>query len=258
MPVRSEVKQRVLLSLLSGEKKLAELKSDLRIRETTILHVLKDFETLGVTSKVSGIYGLTSLGIVEALVCEDLLSTARVLEKFKDFWLSHNIESVPRSLLTRIGLLEDSTLVKTETNELGKVHETFLQMLLDSKVIRGTSPIFHPDYVKAFEVLLNQGDSVELILTAPVLAKTLETAAGEVDLLRKYIVDEKLKIYLHENLWVALTVSDKSLSLGLFSHDGNYDYGMDLVSMSDKAIEWGNELFQSYLSESRRLGVENL
>jgi predicted transcriptional regulator len=247
-----------MLSLLSGEKKLAELKTDLNTRETTILHVLKEFETLDITSKKSGTYSLTSLGIIEASICKDTISAARVLEKFKEFWVFHDVKPIPQLLLTKIGELEDSTLVKTEANKLEKVHETFMQMLLSSKMIKGTSPIFHSDYVKAFEILLGQGASVQLILTVPVLKKTMETTIGETDLLQRYIESEKLKIYLNDDLKVALTITEKGFSLGLFAQDGNYDYGMDLLSVSDPAVKWGHRLFQSYLEQSRRLRTEDI
>ncbi len=48
--LRSELKQKILLSLLSGDKKLSDIKADVASTETTILHALKEFEKLDLTT----------------------------------------------------------------------------------------------------------------------------------------------------------------------------------------------------------------
>jgi len=255
-PIRSELKQKIILNLLNGEKKLSELKTGVEARETSILHVLKEFEKLNLTTKTSGAYSLTSLGIIEAQIFQDVVLTTEVIEKFKDFWLNHDIKPIPPQLKSRLGALKDSTLIHPEETELGQVYTNFLQILMTSKKVTGISPIFHPDYVPIIEHLLSQGNNVDLILTNAVLNKTLSTA--HLDQLKKNFVEGTLKIYLNEDLRVALTVTEKNFSLGLFTLVGDYDDNMDLISTSPKAIQWGEELFQIKLKESRRIGPEAL
>jgi predicted transcriptional regulator len=254
--IRSELKQKILLNLLEGEKKLSELRSGVAGRETSILHVLKEFENLNLTTKTSGAYSLTSLGIIEAQIFQDVVSTAEVIEKFKEFWLTHNIKPIPPKLISRLGALKDSVLVHTEKTQLGQVYANFIQILMTSKKVTGISPIFHPDYVPIIENLLSHGNNVDLILTSEVLKKTLSSA--HLDELKKNFVDETLKIFLNEDLRFALTVTDKNFSLGLFTLDGDYDDNMDLISTNPKAIQWGEELFQIKLKESTRIGPEVL
>ena len=253
-PLRSDLKQKILLSLLNGEKKIAELTADVGTRETSILHVLKEFEALNLTTKFGGTYKLTSLGIIDAQICKECYTATEVIEKFRDFWLSHDISPIPPHLILRTGALKDSSLIKTETSELGKVHQTFLQVLMSSKGVKGSSPIFHSDFVEVFKQLLNQGEPVELVLTSAVLEKTLATAESE--LLKKYIAEGRLKIYLKDDLKVALTVTESAFSLGLYTLNSEYDYNMDLVSFSQDAILWGNELFQECVKGSRRIGLD--
>jgi predicted transcriptional regulator len=105
--------------------------------------------------------------------------TAEVIEDLKEFWLIHDVTPIPPYLMLRIGELKGSNLIKTATSELGKVHQNFLQVLSTSKTVRGTSPIFHPDYVHVFKQLLSQGSTVDLILTRSVLEKTLASAESE-------------------------------------------------------------------------------
>lgn len=249
-PLKSELKLKILLSLLPDGKNLSGLKSIVDARETTILHVLEEFEKQSLTAKSHGVYSLTSLGIVEAQISNQIYSTAEVVGNFKEFWLNHDVSPIPAPLLLRLGALKDSTLIKNESSDLGKVHETFMQVLLSSKKIKGISPIFHPDYVSAVRHLLSQGNSVELVLNESVLRKILGSA--EAELLRKYMVEGNLKIFLKENLKIALTITEKSFSLGLFDLEGEYDYSMDLISLNREAIMWGEDLFRGVFNESNR------
>lgn len=247
-----------MLSLLEGNKRLAELKADIRTRETSILHALKNLEALNLTTKSSGAYMLTPLGIMEAQICGEYSSFADVIEEFKDFWLLHDVTAIPPYLLLKIGALKDSTLVRTEGSELGSgsVLKTFVEILQASKSIRGISPLFHPDFVSLFKQLLSQGVSVELIVTGAVLQKTL--ASADFELMRKYVEEHRLRIFLRENLKVALTVTENIFSLGLFTLDGEYDDKMDMVSFNREAVDWGEELFQDYLKGSGEIGLEVL
>lgn len=245
-----------MLILLKSPKSLAELKTEVGKRETTILHTIKHLEVLNLTTKYGKTYALTSLGMMEALILEETSSAIKVVEKFKDFWHLHDITAIPNYFLQSIGALKNSILIRTETLELSKVHKTFLKILMTSKRIMGTSPIFHPDYVKTFKNLLHQGASVELILTSVVLNKIL--ALADPELLIDYIKEERLKIFLNDDLRVALTVTENTFSLGLFNMDGEYDYNMDLISYSPKALEWGNDFFQHYIKKARIMGLETL
>jgi predicted transcriptional regulator len=117
------------------------------------------------------------------------------------------------------------------------------------------SPIFHSDYVGAFQRLLGEGATVDLILTSDVLDKTLTLA--DTKQIIDYIMRDKLRIFLTDELKIALTVTENGFSMGLFTKDGEYDYTRDLVSDSPKAIEWGEELFRHHLKEAKKLDIES-
>jgi predicted transcriptional regulator len=253
--LRSELKQQVLLSLLRSDKKLADLKNDIDTTETTILHMLKEFEKLNLTTKTAGTYSLTPLGRIEAQICEDTYSTAQVMEKFKDFWLSHDIKPLPPNLLYRLGSLQDSTLVKSQRSELGKVHDTFLKIMANTKRVIGISPIFHPDFVGVFKAVLNSGGTIELVVTNEVFNKTFESAITTRDgeLFQQFLVDGKLKIHLLDELKIALTVTESILSLGLFHSNGEYDYTTDLISTDPRALRFGEEIFIEYRKRGERV-----
>jgi len=252
---RSELKQQILFSLLNGSKRLSDLKVDSESTETTILHVLKEFEELELTTKTAGIYSLSPLGRMEAQICRQSYRATEVLEQFKEFWLTHNVKAIPPNLMVQIGDLQEAMLMKTESTEMGKVHEIFLKMFANTKKVVGISPIFHPDYVGAFRDLLNQGGTIDLILTGEVLSKTLESAvsSGDGELFGTFISKGQLRIYLAEDLKMGLTVTADLFSMGLFDLNGQYDYSVDLQSAHPDALEWGHEVFEEYLKSTRKV-----
>lgn len=250
-PLRSDLKLNIMQSLLKGEKKISELKSDIDSTETSILHVLKEFENLGLTAKSSGVYKLTMLGVMEAQICKEYASATNVVETFREFWLTHDIGGLPEGFVTKIGALKSSVLIKSTSMNLRGVHENFMKMLLSSNTIKGISPIFHPDYISTFKNVLEHGCNIDLVVTNEVLAKTM--ADAEVESLQKFVEAGKIRIFVNDDLRFALTVTDAGLSLGLFTLAGDYDYSSDLVCSSPEGIEWGNQLFARTLEKSARL-----
>jgi predicted transcriptional regulator len=245
---RSELKLNLIMSLLGGGKELSDLRDDLGSSGSTIIHALQDLESLRLSHKDDKRYQLTSIGKVFSIFLKEVDSMITVLEEFKDFWLRHDIEVIPLDLLKRIGELNNSYLVRDSVTDLAKVHMTFQEILLTSRNLKGASPIFHPDFVRVFQQLLKSGANVELILTSEVLEKTLDLM--DANELFGYVQDGLLKMYLLDNLRLALTVTEHSFSLGLFTLNGAYDYGMDLISNSESSLKWGENLFEVLLEKS--------
>jgi predicted transcriptional regulator len=252
-PIRSELKIKILLNLLDGEKKISELRIGTETRDTTILHVLEEFGDLDLTAKTQGLYRLTPIGLIEAKSLKEFILTTEVLEKFKIFWLSHNIDGIPPHLLQNIGALKDSLLVQTQALELGVVHQTFLETVRKSKRIKGISPIFHPDFISLFGQMLEQGSTIELIVNSEVLNKI--TGFVDFRLITKYLEENRLRVFLNDDLRIALALTEHTFSLGLFSLSGTYDDNMDLRSTNAEAIKWGERLFEETVKDSQRFGL---
>jgi predicted transcriptional regulator len=95
-----------------------------------------------------------------------------------------------------------------------------------------------------------------LIVSGEVLTKI--TGFVDIELVKKYLKEDKLRIYVKEDIKVALALTENSFSLGLFSPSGMYDDRMDLLSDSNESIEWGERLFEDVARHSTRVGLEYL
>lgn len=191
--LRSEFKRKILLGLLEKEQKLSDLRVYVGASDTTILHALQEFCDLNLVTRDQGAYKLSSLGIMEAKIDEVYFSALEVVEKFKDFWLRHDVTGIPTGLLLTIGALKDSVLIQTGATELNTVHKMFMDVAKASRKLRGISPIFHPDFVPLFKQMLDQGSAVELIVSSDVLKRI--SALADLSLVARYFETGKLKVF---------------------------------------------------------------
>jgi predicted transcriptional regulator len=89
---------------------------------------------------------------------------------------------------------------------------------------------------------------VKLVVTPQVYSKLTDTSQKLLEDVLKF-KNFDLKI-ANEQVLVALTVTDRFLSLGMFGCDGKYDVTMDLLGEGEEAIQWGRELFEYFWERS--------
>lgn len=246
---RSEIRCKIMLALNEGDKNLSQLRELLGLSSSTILHAMRDMETESLIVSTEDGYALTNIGEAQAILVIDLIKAIYVLSENPEFWLTHDISGIPEVLLKRIGDLGDCEVVKATTLDILKPLTDFIQMLGNSKKMLGISPIFHPDFPKIVGKLLSEQVSVKLILTKEILNKLIEY---DVKIVEEISRRKNCGVWLNDDLKVAFTVTDKFISLGLFSVDGVYDFTCDLMGGSKEAIVWGDSLFEYYIEKSKR------
>lgn len=177
-----------------------------------------------------------------------------------ELWLNQGTGSIPHDLLMRIEDLSNSEFIEAEYGDLSKTHGIHIQVVLTAKKIKGVSPIFYSDYIENFNEILEKGVNVELILTEYVLRKSIESHDPEnLEHLKRLISKNQLKMWeIKEDIKVALTVTDKAMTLGLVTIDGIYDATKLLLSNHDDALQWGDRLFEYYLKRAQKVDLEYL
>lgn len=254
---RSEIRIKILMILNDDSMKLGQLRNNLNLTSSTILHAMKDMDDEGLIENTDEGYALTNIGRIQAILISDLIKTITVLTKNKDFWLSHDISGIPEHLLKGLGDLSGCDAVLGGKADILKPHLNFIKVLMGAKVVRGVSPIFYHEYPNIIEKLVKNNANVETIVTNEILSilnngeykSRLESLLNEKNFLL-WVIDEEVK--------VAFTVTDSVLSFGLFRDDGAYDLTTDLISQKKDAIKWGNELFEYYRKRSNRVKSEDI
>jgi predicted transcriptional regulator len=249
----SGVRTKVIISLIGGPRNLGDLKKELNLDAASISHALKNLAERQFVVKMDNAYNLSQKGKIICIKLVDGIRTVYVVQGKEKLWLNHDIEYIPKALLSNLGDLSDSILVESEPTDLFKPFENYNNILLESDDIKGLSPIFRLDLVESIQKRVENGADVELIFTSDVLTKLLSTVDPEcLPDLENYISRDNLKIWQIDNeVKIAFTVTDKFLSLGLFSSTGEYDSTKDLVSDDPDALAWGNRLFDYYKAKSK-------
>jgi predicted transcriptional regulator len=203
--------------------------------------------------------GWYSKAVVEAmkLWITQVKSENRYLSNIHESWLNQGIKFIPQDLLIQIRDLSCLEFIEAEYSDLSKTHEIYIQTVLNAKKIKGVSPIFHLDYIETFNKILEMGVDVELILTETVLRKTIKYNVKNLEHLRRLISKNQLKIWeIKEDIKIALTVTDKAMTLGLFTMNGRYDIDRLLLGVHDDALQWGDKLFEYYLKRAKEVDLE--
>jgi len=246
---RSGIRAKIMFCLKDGNKTSSEMERIIGARTSTILHATKEMIEADLVRRTASGFALTNIGMIEALLLDDLVSSIAILDKHKEFWLAHDLRSIPIALQKEVGMLAQSEIISSDSAALLKSHEHFVEKLGQAKEIRGVSPIIIPGHSEVISAAIKYGAEVELILTD----KILQIAAEEYrDLGSELLKQDNFKLYhLNEDIKVAFTVTDTMLSLGLYRLDGGYDLGRDLICIGAQANSWGRKLFEHYRNKSK-------
>lgn len=253
----SSIRTKIMISLSEGPKKTKELEKSIGISYYTTLHGINKLEKQNLILIHGNYCYLSKVGRESVSNLIDMIKTLIVLKNNRKLLLNHDIESIPYDLLMEIGDLSDSKLIESENEDISKTHRIHSQIVLNAKKISGVSPIFYSDYIETFMPLLKKNINIELVLTENILKKTVDALDKEyLEEFKTLISKNHLRIWeLKENIKVAFTVTDKAMTLGLFSKKGMYDSTKILVSDHEDALVWGNKLFKHYLKRAQKVDL---
>ncbi len=252
----SSVRTNIILSLNKGNKDLNTLKKELHLESSAALHALKKLENQKMVIKKENGYSLSSFGTLYAFESGKLFKSFYAVKKCEKIWLDHWINGIPPNLLAEIGKLSNSFLVESTPTDIIKPHSYYAELVSNAYKIKSVSPIFYYPYIDLYKNSLKENIDMELILTPLILDKMIETAGS--DFLNEILSSKNFKLYkIDEDVRIAFTVAENFLSIGLFSNEGLFDATINLISYDTDAIEWGNKLFNYYLSKAKKLDLDN-
>ena len=241
----------MLISLSEGVKASGAIREELGLAASTVIHAARDLEKERLLVEREDGYHLTPLGEIITLKLMETFKTMNVLNAHRDFWLTHDMDGIPKEFLSRIGELGDTEIIQSTPTNVIKALSYYLKLMRGVERLDGVSPILHPDFPKLIEKLVERGTKVRLVLTEEIFEIGKEKYYH---LFQELINRDNFQVWVTERpIKVAFSVTDSFLSLALFHIDGYFDTNNDLVSKSKGAINWGRELFEYYKKRARRV-----
>lgn len=238
----SGMRTKLLLSLYEYPKNLEDLRNELVKPSATILHGLKELETINLVKKVQKHYNLTSNGYLLTTNLIKLIENWNSINKSKKFWNNHNLSDIPEEMLKNVYLLKDAEYVNSTTSNLSNAFNNYIKLISDAKRLKILLPIYSENHFEHLIKQLNENklEHLELIVSKDIL-KSIEK--NEL-LANSLLKNSKVHITtLDMNLKIFLTLSDEFMSLTLFFKDGHYDDSQILIGKDKNALKWAFNLF---------------
>lgn len=241
----SEIRLKVLVDLLDGPMKIRDINRNSLLSYSSVSSNVHKLCKDGFVEKIHNSFRLTNLGFIYITILMDFHDVVTTIDNFSDFWLDHDISSLSIEDLRKLSSLEGSELIKCNYTDIYKTHKEFKRAFKDSKHLKVIFPYMHPEYPKLIRRLILKGVKVELIVSKGILTSFVKDIGK--DVVKQGLSNDNFSLkYLDEDIKIALAISNKFVSVGLFKKDGTYDQNRLLLSDKEKAIVWGLNLFKSY------------
>ena len=239
------MRAKLLLALYRIPKNLDELRSELKKPSATILHGLKELESINLVRKAQKSYELTSNGYLLTTNMVKLIENWFALSKNEAFWDNHDLSDIPDEIIKSIYLLKDAEYVNSTTSDLSIAFNKYIKLISNARKLQIIMPIYSENHFKHMIDLLNNEkiDELRLIISEEIYDSICENELFKQELLE----NEKVIIKITEdNLKIFLTCSEKFMSLTLFFKDGHYDDSQILIGKDENALKWANNIIKKF------------
>lgn len=241
----SGMRSKLLLAMYENPKNLDELRTELKKPSATILHGLKELETINLIKKVQKYYELTSNGFLLTTNMVKLIENWYSLSRSKLFWNSHDLSGIPDEILKDIYQLKNAQYVNSTTSDLSNAFNTYINLISNAKKLKIILPIYSENHFKHLIKLLNgkKLKNLEIIVSEEIMNSMAENELFK----REILNSRKVKIRcVNKRLKIFLTQSEEFMSLTLFFKDGHYDDSQILIAKDKNALKWAKNLSRTY------------
>lgn len=265
----SEKRKDLLLFLKDGAKNVDEIKAAFDFPWKSMIPQIKKLDEWELLTYKNGNCRLTSMGEVIVENMDRFLMTLKAHEEYRNYWLEHDLEPIPKEMLCRIGELGHCEILEPNLPDVFEQQEKMLTKINGSDRIMAFISIYHPAQLLIFSDMMERGTKLDIIITEdvyriikgeirsdiailqsdnPIFTLLREEYEREMDILFKsgrsnvFVYKGKLKP-------LAIIVTDRSFSLALLDKNGKYNNCM-ITSSEPAAVSWGEELFNYYKSRS--------
>lgn len=245
---KSEIRLKILGELYAQPNNVRGLVKKTNITYSSVSSNIAKLEQNNHIKKINRKYHINPMSEIYFKTLMDFKNSVDLISDYEGFWDKHNLNQLSIDSLKNITDLKDSELIETTPLDIYKTHNTVKKQLMKSKSLKAIFPYLHPEYPQLIENILKNDGYVELIIPKSIYQAIISQIdlkirqnAARTKNLNMYPVDDDLKVYL--------TVSDGSMSLGLFKNDDSFDQNRILISKTEKSQKWAENLFETIKCE---------
>ncbi|WP_298502526.1 winged helix-turn-helix domain-containing protein [uncultured Methanobrevibacter sp.] len=241
----SSMRTKLLLAVYDNPKNLDELRNELKKPSATILHGLKELESINLMRKAQKYYELTSNGYLLTANMIKLIDNWYSLSKSEIFWNNHDLSDIPEEIIRNVYLLKNGEYISSTTSDLSIAFNRYIKLISKAKELTILLPIYSENHFKHIIDLLNKGKlkKLELIVSEEIYNSIKKNRLFEKELLENKKVNTTVT---DKNFKIFLTYSEEFISLTLFFKDGHYDDSQILIAKDDDAKKWALSIIKLF------------
>lgn len=241
----SNMRSKLLIAMYGEAKNLEQLRNEIQKPSATILHGLKELESVNLIRKFQKFYELTSSGYLLTTNMLKLIDNWYSIDKNKSFWNTHDLSGIDEEMLKKTYLIKDCRYIQSTTSDLSNAFNNYIKLLSNASYVKMILPIYSENHFKHIIGLLKDKKikNLELIINLDILNsikrnKNLDKTLKNNKKVTIKTVNKPLKLFL--------TLSENFMSLTLFFKDGHYDDSQILIGNTKESINWADELYSIY------------
>lgn len=249
----SEKRKAFLIFLKDGPKNIDEILGKLQVPRTALLPQIKKLKEESLVIHENGLYKLSTIGEIVVEKMHPLVETLEVFEKNENFWVDRKLTPIPPALMKRINEFGDYHIIEPDLSHTFDLNAEFVNYLFASSCIHIFFSYFHPQFPDLFLGLARKKISMSLTLSEAVYSRLEGDFKKEGDEFLR-MDNERLFILEKKDIEIpaVIAATNKVMVLGLFNESGRFDRQY-IVTSDQRAIKWGEELFQYYKNMSREI-----
>ena len=243
----SEKRKQALLLLQDNAKEMEYLLKSLGTTRQALLPQIRILEEHHLVNHYEDTYELTTIGRLTVDEMAPLVGTLEILDGDIDYWGTHDFDFIPLTLLKRIKELRTYEIINPSLTELYSLHKTYHENKITESVY-SVGNLFYPDYKSRFTEMINDGITINYIISADLFDKVRTEYYGN---FKVFIKSGYFKLYVYnKNMnFLFFTFDDYHIVINMLKKDGDVDSKYILCSTED-ALKWGKDLFDHYLKDS--------
>jgi len=251
IPASSSLRGKVMDSL-DCEKTLTTkaLSSKLGLHQSSVSHTLKELIEEDLVIKNGKGYQLSNVGIIQKNLTRWMGKTLRCMEAEKDFFLSHDLSSIPIGFLVSMGLLcERKEAMKNDPVKPFQVEEIITPILTQARHIMIASSFITPEHHLHVAAAVRNGAQCQTATSQRIVQELEEKNLSLMD--SSHL--SQIEVRIHEHINMHLIVTESHLVLSLPRLDGSIDLQNVIISKDREALNWGRTLFYYFFYGSPKI-----
>lgn len=232
----SSVRTDVLTAVTAGPQPMASLIASVDASESAVYNAVADLERKGLVRSLDDGWDATGSGQLVADLLEQQGNLCRLLSD--DYWPAHDVSALPRRFRIRLTeLAEAEVFHASDTDPHATVREVTDRVERAGNDIDIVTPIYQAEY----GAVMPDHPSARLVVDTTVAVEALERAANPGDV--RQWEDTAVRVL---DVDVGVGVTENEVMLSLPTIDGTYDSRTEVLAEDDRAMAWGQDLFEYY------------